>query len=122
MENLTVNQKEIADFIKSAVDGLGDSGVYCLKLTADGLAGLCLVIARDENPGEYIAKLAYNTDDLQCNFDYDRNMPTVKETGDVYDSMAGFESTADFARLAQDFAESAAEILAGIASGEIVKA
>lgn len=39
--------------------------------------GLYLVMARDDN--DNIAKIAYNCDDFQCDYDYDWYMPTYAD-------------------------------------------
>lgn len=74
--------KEQQEFLLYALKQ--DSGVAYMKMaTCENGEPLCLVISKID--GEFHAKLAFNVDDLQCDYDVDWVMPFA-ENGDVYDT------------------------------------
>jgi len=67
------------------------------------------------------AKVAYNCDDLQCDYGWDWYMPEIKETNDVYDT--GCYLSKDDSGLKKDFAylvDIAENVLAGYKKGEFI--
>lgn len=74
--------------------------------------GLYLVAARVG--GEVKAKLAYNCDDLQCDYDLDWNMPT--SGGGVVDTETAITGTAEEWA---GWQELASDILKGVEAGTI---
>ena len=67
------------------------------------------------------AKVAYNCDDLQCDYGWDWYMPEIKGTNDVYDT--GCYLSKDDSGLKKDFAylvDIAENVLAGYKKGEFI--
>lgn len=61
------------------------------------------------NDGVHYGKLAFNTDDLQCDYDIDWEMPYTQE-GDVYIMETEIESDDDMEALMRYFTEEADSI------------
>ena len=91
--------KEVAKFLKNAYEGLKEDpvGTYYYDLNLD--SGLHIVVG--EMDDEILTKIAFNCDDLQCDYDWDWEMPTYKdgEVAFVEDALVDgmdFEQEADY--------------------------
>ena len=82
-----VDLKELVEWALDAKREIeqGYNGCYFQRLGASNFEGKDLYIVIGENAeGEICAKLAYNCDDLQCDYDFDWYMPYDSESGEVY--------------------------------------
>ena len=107
-----------AQFLKNAYEELkdGSPATYYYDLGLD--SGLHLVVG-GYSDDEIFVKVAYNCDDLQCDYDYDWYMPTYKngECAFVEDAL---DETTDWNEEAQYLVEEAKAMDKEIASGELV--
>lgn len=100
------NKAWLTDIINKAKSGEYREGVYHTHPNEQGFA---IVIGwqdgyekdkdltQQEDGGEIwtlCGKVAYNCDDLQCDYDYDWYMPSDKE-GDIYDTSIAIHSVED---------------------------
>lgn len=81
---LAITRAELADFLREASADPGEGCAFTLIGTAFGMDWYA-VVARDAE-GEVRAKLARNCDDLQCDYDWDWEMPVNEATSEVLDS------------------------------------
>ncbi len=72
--NMKEKLPKIEEFLAKVINEEFD-GVYYMPL---GKERLYLVACKDEDK-ETIAKIAYNCDDLQCDYELDWNMPVYKD-------------------------------------------
>lgn len=81
-----ITQKEIERWLVDAIRACReDHDVTCFKdLMVD--SNLYLVASWNEDEGRVLCKIAYNCDDLQCDYDIDWLMPSYKDDGDVWDT------------------------------------
>lgn len=84
---IIINQRDLTNFI-DRVQGIhhynGLDGCWYIKLTDSSTPKylpLCLVFADSDEDG-LVCKIAYNSDDLQCDYDWDWTEPFDLETGD----------------------------------------
>ena len=90
---LETTQEELAGFLRaesapSRWKDWPDGCCYMRVGTADGIPW-CVVMALSGEAGEkpeVRAKLARNVDDLQCDYDWDWEMPVNEDTSEVLDS------------------------------------
>ena len=106
-----------AQFLKNAYEALkdGSPATYYYDLGLD--SGLHLVVGGCDN--EICVKVAYNCDDLQCDYEYDWYMPTYKngECAFVEDTL---DETTDWNEEAKYLVKVAKAMDKEIASGELV--
>lgn len=91
------NIKRVANFLKEAYKSCADGYEGCWFYNLDGLLNI-VVSNNDEN--EVVAKIAYNIDDLQSDYDLDWYMPVYTD-GEVADteialSKGGFRKDAEW--------------------------
>jgi hypothetical protein len=81
-----ITQKEIEAWLIEAIRACReDHEITCFKdLMVD--SNLYLVATWNEDEGRVLCKIAYNCDDLQCDYDIDWYMPRHKDDGDVWDT------------------------------------
>lgn len=73
-----------------------------------------------EGGQEYpIAKLAFNTDDLQCDYDWDWIMPTITGLSDVYDTESRLDSADDIDWAVEYYNKEAEQIIRLMNKGEL---
>ena len=78
-----ITQKEIENWLADVLGACEeDHDVTCFKSLEAG-SDLHLVASWDEDEGGVKCKIAYNCDDLQCDYDCDWYMPSHKD-GDVW--------------------------------------
>lgn len=85
-----INRKDFknsVEWVKKNHDGCS-----YIRVAETKQGDLCLVFGWDYDEKEVIMKLAVNTDDLQCDFDYDWEMP-FDEKGNVWDTMMTADET-----------------------------
>lgn len=80
-----ITKQEIANWIAKTLnkcknDDADDGIVYYINCYTDTCDRLFLVATRDEEG--VVCKIAYNCDDLQCDYELDWNVPLWKDTGD----------------------------------------
>lgn len=100
-----VNEGELSKFIREAVDGLKKTNIGTwFKELGNGLYVVIgfsggygrekrddVIQASDDLDYAICAKVAYNCDDLQMDYDVDWSMPVDDETGDIWDSEISIE-------------------------------
>ncbi len=114
MKNMSLKasrrRDELKKFIKEVQKAAAFDGCWCRKLSEEnetkGEKALYLVFAHDEEAG-LIGKVAYNCDDLQCDYDWDWMMPT-DEDGNVF----GWEGAHCEKMNAEEIADDVLETLA----------
>ena len=121
-ENIDGNEKlsqegEVANFLKKAYEGLSENptGTYYFDL---GLpSGLHVVVG--EYDGDICTKIAFNCDDLQCDYDYDWEMPTYKD-GEVAFVEDTLNANTDFVKEAEYLIGEANAMDKEIANGNLL--
>lgn len=87
---ITISQRDLTNFIDQAQSDYYHQaldGCMYIKLTDEltpKYLPLCLVFADSDENG-LVCKIAYNSDDLQCDYDWDWTEPMNLATGDYID-------------------------------------
>lgn len=93
---MTDLKTKIQSFLIDAVRELRAEGDGCRYMRLDDETGLCLVVAYDGDRGGARAKIAFNADSLQSDYDFDWDEPILRSTGEAYDTdIRLFELTAN---------------------------
>lgn len=115
--NMKEKLPKIEKFLSTVISNEFD-GTYYMPL---GACALYLVACKDEEEGT-IAKIAYNCDDLQCDYDLDWCMPVYKngEVAFVETALAAKDIKLDAKYFYKEFKAMVREIKAGnLLCGEI---
>lgn len=85
---------KIQTFLEDALKELKAESDGCRYMRLDDESGLHLVAAYDDEYGGVRAKIAFNSDRLQSDYDFDWDEPIQKSNDEVYDTDIGlFERT-----------------------------
>lgn len=76
----------IQSFLIGAVKELKTEDDGCKYVKLDDESGLCLVASYDAEAEGVRAKIAFNSDGLQSDYDFDWDEPILKSSNEVYDT------------------------------------
>lgn len=86
---MTELRTKIQTFLQDALKELKSEDDGCQYMRLDNESGLYLVAAWDDNYDGVRAKIAFNSDGLQSDYNFDWDEPILKSTNDVYDTDIG---------------------------------